>query len=180
MQGEQGSWFGVTGARPTTGAVAFRVRITDGSGGFICGVRLWAQVSIRAQQRRYTAAEAAGLEDLFGPPARWGQTLAPVPWAEAAVEEGAFRGRTEAVVVLPCAPESAAGKYFGALAGGTAPLLFLFRGQIWHGAAGWRMTPIPRDREARFPLPLAVWRQAAGREPVAAAEAAGGRAGHGL
>lgn len=179
MKGEEGPWFGVTGAWPTAGAVAFRVAITM-AGEPVRAVRLRAQVSIRAQQRRYTAAEAAGLEELFGPAARWEETLAPVPWAEAAAEEGAFRGRTEAAVVLPCALESAAGKYFAALENGTAPLLFLFRGQIWRGAGAPRMAPIPWDREARFALPVAVWRQAAGREPVGAPAAAGGEVGIGL
>lgn len=160
----------MTGAWPVAAAIGFRLAITFENGRQVRRIRLRAQVSVRSHQRHYTAIEAAGLEDLFGAPGRWAETLAPLPWAEGNVEEGTFRGRTEAGLVLPCGTETAVSKYFAALEGGTAPLLFLFRGWIWYG--GGRTTqvaPIPWDREARFQLPVCVWRQAAGVEPVAAA-----------
>ncbi len=56
--------------------------------------------------------------------------------------------------------EVAASKYFHALADGEIPALFLFSGTLFvSGPHGLRVEQVPWDREARFQLPVQVWRE---------------------
>jgi len=74
---------------------------------------------------------------------------------------------------VPCDhdPGSAAARYFDALDGGDAELLFLFSGTVFFEAAGvgLQVCLIPWDREARYRLPIGVWNDlfAAERGPFA-------------
>lgn len=60
--------------------------------------------------------------------------------------------------------EVATTKYFSALAGGEIPLSLLFSGTVFHAADGaLQVAPLPWATEARFRLPLDVYRAAGAR-----------------
>jgi hypothetical protein len=160
--------FEVTGAAPVLHAappilalaVAIRNARRDET---IHAVTLHAQVRIEAQRRRYSAAEQLALGDLFGAPSRWEQTLKPLLWAQASVAVPRFTGETTAQLPLPCTLDFAVGsaRYAHALGEGDVPLLVLFSGTVFHAAGGaaLQIAPVPWTAEARFGLPIAVWRE---------------------
>jgi hypothetical protein len=126
----------------------------------IAGVRLFCQVRIEPARRGYTPGERARLRDLFGEPARFGETLRPFPWVEAAIEVPPFEESTLVAIDLPLAP--AAARYLGALEAGHVPLSLLFRGLIFYEASDGRpqVAPIPWAKETAFRLPVQMLREA--------------------
>jgi hypothetical protein len=142
--------------------LALDIRIANRSGEPVDAVLLRCQVQIEAARRRYTAAEKERLRDLFGEADRWGQTLRPMLWANLSVNVPAFTGSAECRIPLPCTFDFnvAATKYFYGLEAGEVPVSVMFSGTVFYqGAAGLQAHPIPWDREARFALPVRVWRQ---------------------
>ncbi|MER5935380.1 DUF6084 family protein [Streptomyces sp. NPDC002054] len=122
---------------------------------------LRCQIRIEPARRGYEDREAAGLADLFGERSRWGTTLQPVQFAQVPLMVPGFSGETETDLVVPCTYDMdiAATRYFAALEGGEAPLLMLFSGTAFTGAGGFRVHPVPWDREATCRLPVEVWRE---------------------
>ncbi len=124
-------------------------------------ILLHARVDIEPRQRPHTASEQERLEDLFGEAARWKDTLRPLVWSRATLAVQAFEKSVE--FDLPVAAtydfEVAAAKYLDALAGGAVPLLFLFSGTVFAKAAdGFRVEQIAWENEARYRMPVEVWR----------------------
>ena len=157
--------FAVLGARAEPFALlpqlALRVLVEDASRADIYTIALRVQIMIEPQRRRYAAAESALLLDLFGPPERYGDTLRPMLWAHAGQMVLAFRGSTEIEVPVPCSydVDVAANTYFSALESGSVPLNLLFSGTvIERGASGIASGFVPWSCEARFDLPVSVWR----------------------
>jgi Family of unknown function (DUF6084) len=142
-------------AAPT---LVFRLRITERSGVRVGAIALRCQLRIEPRRRAYSAAETPLLNDLFGTPDRWGDTLNPLQFANVAVMVPGFRGATEVDVQVPCSYDLdvAAGKYFAALGDGDVPMVLFFSGTVF-GEAGVRQ--IPWDREARVGVPVRVWRE---------------------
>ncbi|MFF5205690.1 DUF6084 family protein [Streptosporangium sp. NPDC000396] len=139
-----------------------RLRLTEASGGVVQAIALHCQIRIEPQRRRYTPEEAALLGDLFGDLSRWGATLKPLQFANVSIMVPGFTGTTEADLPVPVTYdlEVAAGKYFAALDDGEIPLLMLFSGTVFTKApAGFSVDRVPWDREARYRLPVAVWRE---------------------
>lgn len=128
----------------------------------ICSVGLRAQVRIQPARRRYSETERDNLLHLFGTPDRWGRTVRDLLWANVGVAVPPFVGETRVELRVPCPhdPAQAACRYFEALGGGTVPLSFAFSGTVFYEAAGigTQVGMIPWDREARYALPVAVWR----------------------
>jgi hypothetical protein len=126
-------------------------------------VNLRAQVQIEAPRRHYSAQEKELLVDLFGIPERWGKTLRSFLWSQVNAMVGSFTGATTAQLHVPCTFDFnvAATKYFHAVNEGEVPLLLLFSGTVFYaGAEGvLQVAPIPWDKEARFRLPVRVWRE---------------------
>jgi hypothetical protein len=126
-------------------------------------VVLRAQIQIEVTRRRYTAADQEGLTDLFGAPERWGQTLRSMLWTHASVVVPAFTGSTTVSVPIPCTFDFnvAATKYFGALADGDVPLCLMFSGTVFYGdhTGAVQVSPISWEKETRFRLPVAVWKE---------------------
>lgn len=159
--------FAVVGARPEPYAaspqLALRVRVAEASGAQVHAIALRAQVRIEPQARRYGGAEPERLVELFGGPERYGDTLRPLLWVHAAQTVTAFRGETEFDLPLPCSYdfEVAAHKYLSALAEGEIPLDLLFSGTLFvRGESGVEAQLVPWHCEARYRLPLAVYRAA--------------------
>ncbi|MBX6381574.1 MAG: hypothetical protein IRZ07_01175 [Microbispora sp.] len=146
-------------ASPT---LVFRLRVTDPSPEGVHAVALRCQIRIEPRRRPYGPREAALLADLFGEPARWGDTLRPVQFALAQAMVPSFTGSTEFDLPVPCGydTEVAAGRYFASLDDGEIPLLLLFSGTVLaRSGGGVSVRQIPWHCETRHRLPVAVWRE---------------------
>ncbi|KOU88669.1 MULTISPECIES: DUF6084 family protein [Streptomyces] len=160
-----GLGFSVTGVRADPYAagptLVFRLRITADPDSRVHALALRCQIRIEPARRGYGPAEAEGLADLFGERSRWGTTLQPVQFAQVSVMVPGFTGETETDLVVPCTYDMdiAATRYFEALQDGEVPLLLLFSGTAFTGDGGFRVEPVPWDREASYRMPVAVWRE---------------------
>jgi hypothetical protein len=129
----------------------------------IHNVTLRAQIQIEAPRRQYSGEEKQQLLDLFGPPERWSQTLRPMLWTHANAVIPSFAGSTTADLQIPCTFDFnvAATKYFHAVSEGDIPLNLLFSGSVFYADAEGtlQVAPIPWNKEARFRLPVRVWRE---------------------
>lgn len=125
-------------------------------------VALRAQIQIEAARRKYDAGEQARLSDLFGEPDRWGQTLRSMLWTHASVVVPRFTGSVLADIPVPCTFDFnvAATKYFHGLTGGDLPLCFQFSGTVFFqgSAEALQVAPISWDKEAKYRLPVNVWK----------------------
>ncbi len=121
------------------------------------------ELRIEPNRRRYTDAEASRLEDLFGQPSRWADTLKPMQLATVPVMVPGFRGATEVELPIMCGYdlEIASTKYFNALDSGETPLLLLFSGTVF-ASREHRLSvqQVPWSKEASYRLPASVWRAA--------------------
>jgi Family of unknown function (DUF6084) len=126
-------------------------------------VTLRAQIQIESPRRQYSREEKQQLLDLFGPPERWSQTLRPMLWTHAQAVIPSFAGSTTADLQIPCTFDFnvAATKYFHAVSDGDIPLNLLFSGSVFYaGPDGTlQVVPVPWNKEARFRLPVRVWRE---------------------
>jgi hypothetical protein len=138
-----------------------RVRVEETTGEQVHALALRAQVRIEPQRRRYDDTEERALLDLFGDRTRFAQTLRPFSWLHASTVAQGFTGSTEIDLVLPCTYdfEVSGTTYLHALRDGEIPLLFLFSGTVFtRGTTGFSVSQVPWDQEARFRLPVTVWR----------------------
>jgi len=148
-------------ASPTLG---FTLRIDNRPAGeVIHTVALRCQIQIEATRRRYVPEEQARLADLFGDPDRWSQTLRTLLWTHVNVIVPSFRETTTVDLPVACTFDFnvAATKYFHGVGDGDLPLCFQFSGTVFYEDAGGalQVSPIPWTEEARFRLPVAVWRE---------------------
>ena len=159
--------FAVEGVEALRAAAAptlrFMVRI-DAVGRAVSGIGLETRLQIRAERRRYGAAEGERLGELFGAPDDFSRSLGTVPWAETTLHVGPFEGERLVEVRVPCTYDFdvAAAKYLAALEDGDVPVELLFSGNVlWRAPDGRLQTAmIPWDREASSRMPVAVWRDA--------------------
>jgi uncharacterized protein DUF6084 len=147
-------------AAPTLG---FRLRIENAiAGERIHTVALRCQIQIDVTRRRYTMQEQSRMRDLFGEPERWSQTLRSLLWTHANVVIPSFLGSTVADLPVPCTFDFnvAATKYFEGLTDGEIPLHLMFSGTVFYADAddALQVIPISWEQEARFNLPVKVWR----------------------
>ncbi|HEX3718480.1 MAG TPA: DUF6084 family protein [Verrucomicrobiae bacterium] len=128
----------------------------------IQAVMLHAQVQIQTPQRAYNADEKEKLVELFGAPERWGQTLRNRLWGFCNTTVGAFAGKVETVLAMPCTFDLnvAATKYFQGLEEGDAPVLFLFSGSVFYESKGGQLQveQISWNKECAYRMPLQAWR----------------------
>jgi hypothetical protein len=123
---------------------------------------LQCQVRIDPTTRFYSPAEQELLLDLFGEPRRWGRTLRSMLWTHVAVMVPGFRGGVTVDLPLPCTFDVtlAVSRYLDALTGGDVPLHLLFSGTVFRESEdGLQAGLIPWDREAKYRLPVDVWRR---------------------
>jgi hypothetical protein len=143
--------------------LAFKLRIANNPAEeIIHTVALRAQIQIEATRRKYDAAEQARLWDLFGEPDRWGQTLRSMLWTHAGIVVPRFTGSVLADIPVPCTFDFnvAATKYFHGLTGGDLPLCFQFSGTVFYQGReeALQVAPISWDKEAKYRLPIKVWK----------------------
>jgi uncharacterized protein DUF6084 len=127
----------------------------------IQSVALRCQIQIEPTRRRYSAAEQTNLFELFDDPKRWGRTLTSMLWTHASTTVPAFKCETVVDLPVPCTFDFniAATKYFEGLEDGVVPLNLMFSGTIFFdGPLGLLVEQISWEKEARFNLPVRVWR----------------------
>ena len=128
----------------------------------IHSVVLRCQIQLEVTRRRYTADEQRKLNDLFGEPERWSQTLRNLLWTHVNVNIPPFQGETVVDLPVPCTFDFNVGatKYFFGLEDGFVPLCVLFSGTVFyaHEGEGLQAAPISWDKEARYSLPVKVWK----------------------
>jgi hypothetical protein len=126
-------------------------------------VALRCQIMMEVTRRRYGPQEQAQLRDLFGEPERWSQTLRNMLWTHTSTVVTAFQGSTLVELPVPCTFDFnvAATKYFSGLEEGDVPLCLQFSGTVFyaHSDGALQVMPIAWDKEARFRLPVRLWRQ---------------------
>ncbi|WP_420751001.1 DUF6084 family protein [Rhodococcus sp. O3] len=138
-----------------------KLEIREGTGATVHALALRCQLRIEPRRRNYGPDEEAALTDLFGTRDRWGTTLAPFPWLHASTVVQGFEGACETTLPLACTYDFdvAASRYLHALGDGAVPLLALFSGTVFtRGTTGFAAEQVPWDREARYDLPVQVWR----------------------
>src|ERR1700689_3359963 len=129
--------FGCTGAKADPYAVpptlTFPLTITESSGASVHAIALRCQIRIEPHRRRYSAAEAQRLHDLFGDTSRWAETVKPIQLATITTMVPAFTAVTEVDLQMPCTYdlEVASARYLHGLDDGTIPLLMLFSGTVF-------------------------------------------------
>jgi hypothetical protein len=126
-------------------------------------VALRCQIQIETTRRRYDPIEQDRLFELFDRPERWGQTLRTMLWTHASVIIPTFSNSTLVDLPVPCTYDFnvAVTKYFAGLENGEIPLCILFSGTVFYETdeGVLQAGQIPWDREARYSLPVRVWRQ---------------------
>jgi hypothetical protein len=139
-----------------------RLGIEESTGTVIHAIALRVQVRIEPQRRRYTAEEERGLLDLFGPRERWYDTLRPFLWMQSSAMVQGFTDATQVDLALPCTYDFdvIAAKYLHALREGSVGVVLLFSGTVFtRGQRGFGVEQVAWDREARYDLPIKVWRE---------------------
>ena len=156
--------FGCTGAAAeryaATPTLTFQLTITERSGARIHAIALRCQIRIEPHRRRYSAAEAERLHDLFGDPSRWADTVKPIQLATVTTMVPAFTALTEIELPVPCTYdlEVASARYLHGLDDGTVPLLMLFSGTIFVATdTGYSVELVPWSSEATYRMPVSVW-----------------------
>jgi hypothetical protein len=143
--------------------LAFKLRVKNADPTeTIHTVALRCQIQLEVTRRRYTAAEQASLRDLFGEPARWGQTLRNLLWTNSSSIIPQFTGSTTVDLQVPCTFDFsvATTKYFNSLAEGEIPVCLMFSGSVFYAGSTGALcvAPISWDKETRFRLPVRVWK----------------------
>jgi hypothetical protein len=146
-------------AAPT---LVFRLHISESSGVRVHTGLLRCLLQIDPRGRRYTPSEGDGLLELFDCPERWIDTVRPIFWTQVAIVVPQFAREVDVDVPVPCTydVEVASAKYFNALEGGEIPVTMMFSGTMFVAAEDRvHATPVAWDKEARFRLPVATWRE---------------------
>ncbi len=122
------------------------------------------QVQMEPAGRPYTAQEEAKLLDLFGERDRWARTMKAMLWTNSVLKVPGFAMESTVDLLLPCTMDFdvAATKFFYGLDAGYIPVSVLFSGTVFYAGENGAMQvmQIPWDREARFRLPVDVWKAA--------------------
>ncbi len=141
----------------------FKLRVGNATAEHVRTVILRCQIMLDVARRRYDSVERERLLDLFGAPEQWDRTLRSMLWTNTSVVVPAFTGSTIVDLPVHCTFDFnvTATKYFAGLQDGEVPLLSLFSGTVFFApeGAGLQVTQIPWEKEARFNLPVTVWRE---------------------
>jgi hypothetical protein len=147
-------------ASPT---IAFQLHIANAvEDQAIHTIALNCQIQIEVTRRRYMPEEQQQMLDLFGEPDRWSHTLRNLLWTNVSAVLPGFKDSSCADLRVPCTFDFnvAATKYFAGLAAGDVPLNMLFSGTVFYAEpdGALQVAPISWDQEAKFRLPVQVWR----------------------
>jgi Family of unknown function (DUF6084) len=157
--------FGCTGAHSeryaATPTLTFSLQITEATGAPVHAIALRR---IEPHRRRYSADEARRLNDLFGDPSRWAETVKPIQLATVTTMVPAFTSLTEIELPVPVTYdlEVASARFLAGLDDGTVPLLLLFSGTVFlANGQSFSVELIPWSSEASYRMPVSVWQDVA-------------------
>lgn len=139
-----------------------RLRITETTGQVVHAMALRCQVRIEPQRRPYSEADESGMRALFGDRERWADTLRPFLWMQCNTTVQGFTGSAEVDLPLPCSYDFdvIGSRYLHAVRDGEVPLSLMFSGTVFtRGIAGFGVEQVPWNCDARYRLPVSVWRQ---------------------
>lgn len=141
----------------------FKMRITNADEEErIQNINLKSQIRLTVTRRPYNTAEKAKLQELFGAPERWGETLRAFLWTHVTTVVPAFSGSITVDLPVTCTYdfEVVSAKYFSALEDGVIPLTFLFSGTIFYKdqAGNIQIGQVSWSKEATYRLPVALWK----------------------
>ena len=142
--------------------LTLRLRVSEHTGMRVGAIALRCQLQLLPAQRHYSAVEGQRLRDLFGEPARWGETQRPLHLTTVTVMVPGFSGQVEVDVPVPCSYdlEVAGSRYFASLDDGHVPLLLLFSGTVFRqGPSGLLIEQVPWHKECGYRLPVRAWRE---------------------
>jgi hypothetical protein len=145
--------------------LAFQLQIENAAAGEqIHTIALRCQIQIEVTRRRYAPEEQERLVDLFGNPDRWSQTLRSLLWTHVNLVVPGFAGANTVIdLQVPCTFDFnvAATKYFEGLTDGDIPLNMLFSGTVFyaHPDSLLQVAPISWEQEAKYKLPVKLWRE---------------------
>jgi Family of unknown function (DUF6084) len=129
----------------------------------IQNINLKSQIMLTVTRRSYNTGEKAKLQELFGAPERWGETLRTFLWTHVTTVVPAFSGSTTVDLPVSCTYdfEVVSAKYFSALEDGVVPLTFLFSGTIFYKdeAGNLQIGQVSWSKEAAYRLPVALWKE---------------------
>lgn len=148
-------------ASPT---ILFKVRISNANADeTVHSIILNTEIRIEASRRHYDAPAGSRLQELFGEPPRWGQTVKSILWTHATTTVPPFQSECIAELPVACTYDFdvAAAKYFHSLDDGDVPLLFLFGGTVFYSREEQRIqaAQIPWEKDARYRMPVRVWKE---------------------
>ena len=146
----------------TTPQLTARLRITETTGQVVHAMALRCQVRIEPQRRPYSEADESGMRALFGDRERWADTLRPFLWMQCNTTVQGFTGSAEVDLPLPCSYDFdvIGSRYLHAVRDGEVPLSLMFSGTVFtRGIAGFGVEQVPWNCDARYRLPVSVWRQ---------------------
>ena len=138
-----------------------RLHISESTGQVVHAIALRCQVRIEPQRRGYDVDETVGLRGIFGDRERWSDTLRPYLWMHASTMVQGFTGETDVALPLPCTYDFdvTGSRYLHALGEGNIPLTLMFNGTVFtKGENGFGVEQVPWDAEARYDLPVSIWR----------------------
>ena len=160
--------FAIVSAEPVQNAatplMAFKLQLTNvPAEEIVHTAALRAQIQLEVTRRKYDSNEQARLQDLFGEPDRWGQTLRNMLWTHTSMVVPRFMGSTMVDLQVPCTFDFnvAATKYFHGVTSGDLPLCFQFSGTVFYQGNDQtlQVAPISWDKEAKYRLPVKVWKE---------------------
>ncbi|GLV55215.1 hypothetical protein KDH_20620 [Dictyobacter sp. S3.2.2.5] len=132
----------------------------------ISSISLRCQLQIVAPQRRYGHEEQERLQDVFGIPGRWHETLRSLLWQHINIVVPAFDEHITVTLPVTCTYdfEVVSTKYLDALQEGRVPLLFLFSGTIFYQDERHQLqvSRVPWSKEASYRMPVTLWRDMIG------------------
>jgi hypothetical protein len=145
-------------------ALAFKLRIANQPlDEAIHTIVLRCQIQLEVTRRHYSPEEQKRMLDIFGEPERWSRTLRNLLWTHANVVVSAFKKSTVVDLPVPCTFDFnvAATKYFEGVQEGEVPLCLMFSGMVFYAQPDGtlQVAPISWQQEARFKLPVKVWRE---------------------
>jgi len=158
--------FEIVGARAEEYAAVptlmLRLRITSADSLPVHALALRCQIMIEPKRRHYGHDEEVRLNELFGDPPRWGDTLKPFLWINVAMTVPGFNATTEVDLPIACTYdfEIASAKYMHALDDGEIPIVAMFSGTVFgKSAAGLNAMPVSWSEESSYRVPVALWRE---------------------
>ena len=151
-------------ANAATPLLAFKLRLTDANPEqTIHTVALRCQIQLEVTRRKYTAEDQERLLDLFGEPSRWGQTLrkslVDARQSGRAFVQGINPGRSSGAmhVRFQCGRDQIF-RWPGGRGRPGLPAVQRHGFLCQASEGGLQVAPISWDKEARFKLPVKVWR----------------------